>query len=1145
MLTAYGVSVWLALLTSSPVAAQGFFPRGDATCSINISAADISAEVRSLRGASSCGNDDCDRDGTVAASDVSCAIGCLFGECPVPSYAPQVTGVTADSAPNVVPLSSIRITVANLGTSEHPKRVTVGGITAPVAFIDGDTLEVVVPPGLPPGPTSIVVWNGDLAGPTSLVTIAAPAPIGSPDTLDGTLDLLDQLAALLEQLPLEEGFGTDATVLHEELQLLRADLAAQRTALTTDPAFGVDARAALDAAVDASGIPELLRQRIAEVQALLAPAPGNGSGGQGTLAVRGAIAAGSATIRLAGAALAAAGAGTGVAISTPVIVTVVVIGGILAIAGGYYTGVLSRQNEQAPLIKHVIYRDGIGVRRYFPTPGGSAEVSALNADSSTSFVVSTAFGEFALTPESQGADSLTYRLPNTSGFCGATNVFLRSAGGLQSAPLSSTVQPLLQSIDADRAYPKQGVTLEVNGVAPCEPLGAFLLEGEAFKETAAELNGEHLVRTTIPDLPPAQRYLALVKVEGLPSQEDQRIEIVKTPTLTLQCTPTRLMLSPGTPSFSNCSLTVAGDVLSDAELSWISSDRSVAPVNNVDARQTTVDAKKKGSATIQALLVVEPEVIAESNKVTIKVIEALPSLQVTCDSTALFVAPATPSMTGCTVTLTPADAVLPEGAEFTWVSSDQAGASVANVDARSTTVTGLKPTSATIKANIVLDGETAVTSNEVAITVADTTAPSVTVSTSASSTVKAGGSVEVKVRAADNVQVDRIHVIASGDALSSVSPSDEVPCILQKTCTVTFTINVKDSGYTNHQVTVSAEAFDEKGNQGTGNTLTFTVKKDTECPVVAIQRPVDGGRVRAGDTVQISVRVTDDRPEDTGVKRVIVNASGPALATAPVPADVTLPMPLPQATRLTTLTVKSAAEIINLPDPRITISAQAFDDAGNTCDPQTASVTVGGPVITGLSDTQVNAGAVITISGQGFGDSQGSSSVTIGSATAAVNAWSNSSIAVTVPDNLSGPVNVTVTVAGETSNAVSLTVLGTGDVQVTLTWSDRNDLDLHVTEPSGEEIYYGHRSSATGGTLDVDANVGCGSGGQVQENIYWPSGQAPSGQYHVRVVYYLGCGDPPPASSFTVGVRIDGRFQQLLSGTVSESSPSAEASFSR
>ena len=46
-----------------------------------------------------------------------------------------------------------------------------------------------------------------------------------------------------------------------------------------------------------------------------------------------------------------------------------------------------------------------------------------------------------------------------------------------------------------------------------------------------------------------------------------------------------------------------------------------------------------------------------------------------------------------------------------------------------------------------------------------------------------------------------------------------------------------------------------------------------------------------------------------------------------------------------------------------------------------------------------------------------------------MNAWSNSSIAVTVPDNLSGPVNVTVTVAGETSNAVSLTVLGEGAIE--------------------------------------------------------------------------------------------------------------------
>ena len=47
--------------------------------------------------------------------------------------------------------------------------------------------------------------------------------------------------------------------------------------------------------------------------------------------------------------------------------------------------------------------------------------------------------------------------------------------------------------------------------------------------------------------------------------------------------------------------------------------------------------------------------------------------------------------------------------------------------------------------------------------------------------------------------------------------------------------------------------------------------------------------------------------------------------------------------------------------------------------------------------------------------------------------------------------------------------VGTGDVQVSLTWSAASDLDLHVVEPSGEEIYFLAPESVTSGTLDCIA----------------------------------------------------------------------------
>ncbi len=77
----------------------------------------------------------------------------------------------------------------------------------------------------------------------------------------------------------------------------------------------------------------------------------------------------------------------------------------------------------------------------------------------------------------------------------------------------------------------------------------------------------------------------------------------------------------------------------------------------------------------------------------------------------------------------------------------------------------------------------------------------------------------------------------------------------------------------------------------------------------------------------------------------------------------------------------------------------------------------------------------------------------------------------------------------------------TGDVRVSLVWNNRNDCDLHVVAPSGEEVYYGHKKSICGGELDVDMNVR-GESTKPVENIYWPPGGAPVGKYKVIVQNY-------------------------------------------
>ena len=77
----------------------------------------------------------------------------------------------------------------------------------------------------------------------------------------------------------------------------------------------------------------------------------------------------------------------------------------------------------------------------------------------------------------------------------------------------------------------------------------------------------------------------------------------------------------------------------------------------------------------------------------------------------------------------------------------------------------------------------------------------------------------------------------------------------------------------------------------------------------------------------------------------------------------------------------------------------------------------------------------------------------------------------------------------------------TGDITITLSWNTTDDLDLHLIEPSGEEIYYKHKRSISGGELDIDMNAGENFYSRAIENIYYTS--LPSrGRYKIKVNYY-------------------------------------------
>lgn len=121
--------------------------------------------------------------------------------------------------------------------------------------------------------------------------------------------------------------------------------------------------------------------------------------------------------------------------------------------------------------------------------------------------------------------------------------------------------------------------------------------------------------------------------------------------------------------------------------------------------------------------------------------------------------------------------------------------------------------------------------------------------------------------------------------------------------------------------------------------------------------------------------------------------------------------------------------------------------------------------------------------------------------------------------------------------------LGTGDIQVTLRWSTTDDLDLAVTDPSGDTVAYFNPSVASGGQLDVDANAGCSEQNATPiENIFWPPSEAPQGNYSIAVNLFSRCEGAGPVS-FNLTLLVQGTTE-TFTGTVDEQNPIATFPFS-
>jgi hypothetical protein len=97
-------------------------------------------------------------------------------------------------------------------------------------------------------------------------------------------------------------------------------------------------------------------------------------------------------------------------------------------------------------------------------------------------------------------------------------------------------------------------------------------------------------------------------------------------------------------------------------------------------------------------------------------------------------------------------------------------------------------------------------------------------------------------------------------------------------------------------------------------------------------------------------------------------------------------------------------------------------------------------------------------------------------------------------------------------------------VTVTLRWDAPVDLDLYVTDPVLETVYYANPRTASGGVLEADARCARRVPGTQEERVRWT--KPPSGRYRVGVDFPEACGARVDEVVWAMTVDVDGRRQE-------------------
>ncbi len=93
-----------------------------------------------------------------------------------------------------------------------------------------------------------------------------------------------------------------------------------------------------------------------------------------------------------------------------------------------------------------------------------------------------------------------------------------------------------------------------------------------------------------------------------------------------------------------------------------------------------------------------------------------------------------------------------------------------------------------------------------------------------------------------------------------------------------------------------------------------------------------------------------------------------------------------------------------------------------------------------------------------------------------------------------------------------------GPLQVTVAWNSGADLDLYVTEPTGETVSFHHPRGASGARLDHTGRGSCSEGPAPRVENYRFADRPPSGEYVVELHYLFECEANAGPVTATVGI---------------------------